>query len=82
MRSGAAKLLKIPHLSLIVALSSGVAALFLHPPAQTPVVVVHVGALSFWGYQELVGAKRRLRRLIGAGFLMAVVVVLAIDLAG
>jgi hypothetical protein len=69
---------QIPHRSLIVALAAGAAAEFANGPARIALVTVHVTALTFWAYGELVWGGHSFRRLIGAGVLIAIVVVLTL----
>jgi hypothetical protein len=69
---------RVPHLSLIVALAAGAAAEFANGPARTALVTLHVSALTFWAYEELVSGGHWFRRLVGAGVLIAIVVVLAL----
>jgi hypothetical protein len=69
---------QIPHRSLIVALAAGAAAEFANGPARIALVTLHVTALTFWGYGELVGDVNWFRRVLGAGVLIAIVVVLAL----
>jgi hypothetical protein len=69
---------QIPHRSLILALAAGGAAEFANGPARIALVTVHVSALTFWAYEELVSDVNRFRRLVGAGVLIAIVVILAL----
>jgi hypothetical protein len=71
-------LARVPHRSLIVALAAGAAAEFANGPARIALVTVHVTALTFWAYGELVSDVNRLRRLLGAGVLIAILVILAL----
>jgi len=61
-----------PNRSLIVALAAGAAAEFVHGPARTALVTLHVAALTFWAYAELVSGLNWFRRLLGAGVMMAI----------
>ncbi len=72
---------QVPHRSLIVALAAGVAAEFVNGPARTALVTVHVTALAFWAYGELISGGNRFRRLLGAGVLIAILVVLTLGFA-
>ncbi len=69
---------RVPHGSLIVALAAGAAAEFVNGPIRIALVTVHVTALTFWAYGELVSGGNRFRRLLGAGVLIAILVVLAL----
>jgi hypothetical protein len=69
---------QLPHRSLIVALAAGAAAEFANGPARIALVTVHVTALTFWAYGELVSGVNRFRRLLGAGVLIAILVVLTL----
>jgi hypothetical protein len=71
-------IIQVPNRSLIVALAAGAAAEFVHGPARIALVTVHVTALTFWAYGELVSGVNRFWRLLGAGVLIAIVVVLAL----
>ena len=71
-------LAQIPHWSLIVALAAGGAAEFVSGPARIALVTVHVTALTFWAYGELASGGHWFRRLVGAGVLIAIVVILAL----
>lgn len=75
-------IVQFPNRSLIVALTAGAVAEFVHGPARTALVSAHVAALTFWAYEELVSGVNWFRRLLGAGVMMAIVVVLALALAG
>jgi hypothetical protein len=70
-------IVQVPNRSLIVALAAGAAAEFVQGPARIALVTVHVTALTFWAIRELVSGVNRFRRLLGAGVLIAIVVVLA-----
>jgi hypothetical protein len=69
---------QVPHRSLIVALAAGAAAEFENGPARSALVTVHVTALTFWAYGELVSGVNWFRRLLGAGVLIAILVVLTL----
>jgi hypothetical protein len=71
-------IVQFPNRSLIVALAAGAAAEFVHGPARIALVTVHVTALTFWAYAELVSGVNWFRRLLGRGVLIAIVVVLAL----
>jgi hypothetical protein len=71
-------LVQFPNRSLILALAAGAAAEFAHGPARIVLVIVHVTALTFWAYGELVSGVNRFWRLLGAGVLIAVLVILAL----
>jgi hypothetical protein len=75
------RIAQLPHRSLIVALAAGAAAEFATGPARITLVTVHVTALTFWAYGELVSGGNWFRRLLGAGVLIAIVVVLALAFA-
>jgi hypothetical protein len=69
---------QVPHRSLIVALAAGAAAEFVNGPARIVPVTVHVTALTFWAHGELVSGGNRFRRVLGAGVLIAILVILAL----
>jgi hypothetical protein len=69
---------QFPNRSLIVALAAGAVAEFVHGPARTALVTLHVAALSFWAYGELVSGVNWFWRLLGAGVLIAIIVILAL----
>jgi hypothetical protein len=71
-------LAQVPHRSLIVALAAGGAAEFANGPVRIVLVTVHVTALTFWAYGELTGSANPFRRLLGAGVLIAILVILAL----
>jgi len=75
-------IVQFPNLSLIIALTAGAVAEFVHGPARTALVSVHVAALTFWAYTELVSGASWFRRLLGAGVMIAIVVILALALLG
>jgi len=71
-------IVQFPNRSLIIALAAGAAAEFVHGPVRIALVTVHVTALTFWAYGELVSGVNRFWRLLGAGVLIAIVVILAL----
>jgi hypothetical protein len=72
----------VPNRQLIVALGAGAAAEFVHGPARTVLVSVHVVVLTFWAYEEAVSGVSWFRRLLGAGVMIAIEVVLVLALVG
>jgi hypothetical protein len=75
------RITRVPHWSLILALAAGGAAEFAHGTLRIGLVTVHVTALTFWAYEELVSDVYWFRRVVGACVLIAIVVVLALALA-
>jgi hypothetical protein len=73
-------IVQVPNRSLIVALTAGAVAEFVHGPARTALVTLHVTALTFWAYAELVSGLNWFRRLLGACVMIAIVVILALAL--
>jgi hypothetical protein len=71
-------IIQVPNRSLIVALAAGAAAEFVHGPVRTALVTVHVTALTYWAYGELTSGVNRFWRMVGAGVLIAIVVILAL----
>jgi hypothetical protein len=69
---------RVPHRSLIVALAAGAGAELATGPARIALVTLHVAALTFWASAELVGDVNWFRRLLGAGVLIAILVILAL----
>jgi hypothetical protein len=69
---------QVPHRSLIVALAAGAGAEFTNGPARIALVTVHVTALTFWASGELVSGGNWFRQLLGAGVLIAILVILAL----
>jgi hypothetical protein len=69
---------RIPHRSLIAALAAGGAAEFASGPGRIALVTVHVTVLTYWAYAELVSDVHWFRRLLGAGVLIAILVILAL----
>jgi hypothetical protein len=74
-------IVQFPNRSLIVALAAGTFAEFVRGPARIALVIVHVAALTIWAYGELVSGVNWFRRLLGAGVMMAIVVILGLALA-
>lgn len=75
-------IVQFPNLSLIIALTAGAVAEFVHGPARTALVSAHVAALTFWACTELVNGVSWFRRLLGGGVMIAIVVILALALFG
>ena len=73
-------IVQFPNRSLIVALTAGAVAEVAHGRARTVLVSVHVTALTFWAYEELVSGVNWFRRLLGAGVMIAIVVILVLAL--
>jgi hypothetical protein len=63
-----------------VALTAGAGAEFVHGPAPGRPGSLHVAALTFWAYEEMVSGVNWFRRLLGAGMMIAIVVILALAL--
>jgi hypothetical protein len=69
---------QVPHRSLILALAAGAAAEFANGPARIALVTLHVTALTFWACGELLSDVNWFRRLLGAGVLIAILVILTL----
>ena len=73
-------IVQFPNWSLIIALTAGATAEFAPARVRTVLVSIHVAALTFWAYQELDSGVNWFRRLLGAGVLVAIAVILALAL--
>ena len=70
--------MQVPNAPLIVALAASLAGRFTHGLADAYASSVFYVALAIWAYEEAVHGVNWFRRLLGCGFLIYVVVRLAV----